>query len=308
MTAENQNAFFIKLKRNRDLLACYPHPSFPTISITGGNCALSCKHCGRHYLKKMIPCTAPEALQEACLRLYSKGVKGVLLSGGYNAEGYLPFESFLDAIERVKRETGIFISAHTGLVPEWLAKEIGAAGIDLADFDLVGDDDTIKLVTGTDKTVEDYRQSMKALSRSVKYVVPHICVGLHAGELRGEFRALEMASEIKPSLIVLLVLTPTPETEFEKLTSPSPEDFENVAVAARLRFPKAQLSLGCVRPRDSRRLGIELAALHSGFDRIELPSGQTLKTARAMELIIKKIPTCCAVPEEIASNFGFLKI
>ncbi|MBC7219861.1 MAG: radical SAM protein, partial [Hadesarchaea archaeon] len=58
----------------------------------------------------------------------SKGAVGVLLSGGFNAEGYVPFEPFLDTIEKIKEQTGLFISAHTGLVPEWLAKEIGSAG------------------------------------------------------------------------------------------------------------------------------------------------------------------------------------
>lgn len=300
MTAENeQRAFSVKFKRNRDFFACYPHPNFPTISITGDTCALCCKHCGRRYLKNMISCITPDALHEECLKLSSRGVRGVLLSGGYNGEGYVPFEPFLDAIERVKRETGMFISAHTGLAPDRLARGMGEAGIDLADFDLIGDDDTIELVLGIRRKVEDYRRAMKALKRSVQYVVPHICVGLHAGEIRGEFRALEVASEIKPSLIVLLVLTPTTGTEFENLPAPSADCFKNVAIEARLRFPEAQLSLGCMRPRDSRRLEIELSALQAGFDRIELPGEQTLEAARAMGFRVKKLHACCAVPEEV---------
>ncbi|MFH1821973.1 MAG: radical SAM protein [Methanobacteriota archaeon] len=303
MTAENkQNAFSIKFERSPDLLACYPHPSFPTISITGDACALCCKHCGRHYLKNMISCTTPETLHEECLKLSSNGVKGVLLSGGYNSEGYVPFEPFLDAIEQVKRKTGLFISTHTGLVPEWLAREMGRAGIDLADFDLIGDNDTIELVLGLDRTVEDYRQSMKALKRSIPYVVPHICVGLHAGELRGEFRALGMASEIEPELLVLLVLTPTLGTEFERLTSPSEEDFKRVAVEARFRFPNTQLALGCMRPRDSKRFEIELASLQAGFDRIELPSDRTVKAALGMGFNVRKLHACCAVPEDIINK------
>jgi len=291
--------------RNREFFACYPHPSFPTISITGDKCAFCCKHCGRRYLKNMISCTTPEALRDECLRLSSNGVRGVLLSGGYNKEGYVPFEPFLDAIKSVKSETGMFISAHTGLVSESLAKDLGKAGVDLADFDLIGDDSTIELVLGVRKKVEDYQRSMKALKRYVKYVVPHICVGLHAGEVRGEFRALEMASEIKPPLVVLLVLTPTAGTEFEKSLAPSVDDFRRVAAEARLRFPEAQLSLGCMRPRDSGRLGMELAALQAGFDRIELPAEQTLEAARDMGLEVKKLRACCAVPEDVIANLKF---
>ena len=250
----------------------------------------------------MIPCTTPEALREECLKLSSNGVKGVLLSGGYNGEGHVPFEPFLDVIEQVKRETGIFISAHTGLVPEWLAREMGRAGIDLADFDLVGDNDTIELVLGIERTVEDYRRSMKALKQSITYVVPHICVGLHAGELRGEFRALGAASEIEPPLIVLLVFTPTQGTEFEGLAPPLTKDFKRVAVEARLMFPEAQLALGCMRPRGSKRLEIELAALQSGVDRIELPSERTLEEAISKGLSVRKLATCCSVPEEVITK------
>jgi len=304
MTAKNeQRALSVKLKRSRDFFACYPHPSFPTVSITGDKCMLCCKHCGRRYLKNMVPCAAPEALLEKCLKFFSNGVKGVLLSGGYNAEGYVPFEPFLDVIEQVKRETGLFISAHTGLVPEWLARELGSAGIDLADFDLIGDDDTIKLVLGIDRTVEDYQRSMKSLKGSIPYVVPHICVGLHSGELRGEFRALDLAAEIEPRLLVLLVLTPTAGTEFGKLAPPSKDIFKKIAVEARLRFPKAELALGCMRPRDFNRFEIELAALQSGVDRIELPSERTLEAARAIGLSVRKLRACCAVPEGIISGF-----
>ncbi len=295
-------ALAAKLERSRDFYACHPHPDFPTISITGDSCKLCCKHCARHYLKGMSSCTTPEALLERCLEMHSKGVKGVLLSGGYNEEGYVPFEPFLGAIGKIKKRTGMFISAHTGLVPEELARKMGKAGIDLADFDMIGDDSTIELVLGIEKSVDDYRRSMKWLDRHLPYVVPHICVGLHAGELRGEFRALEIASEISPPLVVLLVLTPTHGTAFGGLAPPSPEDFEKVAIEARLRFPDAQLSLGCMRPRDSLRLKIELAALRSGVDRIELPAAQTIEAARSMGLKIRQLPACCSVPADVISE------
>jgi len=303
MTAKIKKALSTKLERSHDFFACYPHPNFPTISITGESCKLCCKHCGRRYLKGMTSCLTPQSLLSYCFKLHSEGVKGVLLSGGYNEEGYVPFEPFLDVIEEIKKKTGIFISAHTGLVPEELARRMGRVGIDLADFDLIGDNSTIELVLGIEKTVEDYQHSMKWLDKYLPYVVPHICVGLHAGELRGEFRALEIASAISPPLLVLLVLTPTLGTEFGGLVAPSPEEFKKVAVEARLRLPESQLSLGCMRPRGSLRLEMELAALHSGIDRIELPSEETIEAARTMGLKIRSLPACCSVPEEIISKF-----
>lgn len=302
MSSKIGQALSVKLKHRRELLACYPHPAFPTISITGSDCALNCKHCGRRYLKGMISCPTPASLYERCLDLSSKGAVGVLLSGGFNAEGYVPFEPFLDTIEKIKEQTGLFISAHTGLVPEWLAKEIGSAGVDLADFDLIGDDSTIKSVLGIEKTVDDYRSSLGFLVQHIPYVVPHICVGLHFGRLLGEFRALELASEIEPHLLVLLVLSPTSRTDFEKLAPPPINAFKKVAIKARLMFPNIDIALGCMRPRFQGRHELEFIALQSGVDRIELPSERTLEEARKMGMIVKKLYACCSVPDGVVKS------
>ncbi|MDI6642597.1 MAG: hypothetical protein QMD95_00860 [Candidatus Hodarchaeaceae archaeon] len=299
MTAENKRrAFSMKLERDPTFWACYPHPKFPTVSITGDECALNCKHCGRRYLQQMISCPSPDVLFRTCSELASNGARGALLSGGFNSEGYVPFEPFLDAIEQVKRETRLFISAHTGLAPNWLARELGRVGIDLADFDLIGDDETIELVLGTDRTVEDYRRSLHVLKRSLPHVVPHICIGLHAGEIRGERAALELAAEISPQALVILVLVPTPGTEFECIAGPSPAEVGEFIAEARLKFPEATLALGCMRPRDARRVEIEHQALRAGVDRMELPSEQTLQAAHKLGLRVRRLDGCCAVPPD----------
>jgi uncharacterized radical SAM superfamily protein len=246
----------------------------------------------------MLPCPTPDVLRKTCFELASDGARGVLLSGGYNEEGYVPFEPFVDEIERVKRETRLFISAHTGLMPSWLAREMGKAGVDLADFDLIGDDETIELVLGIERTVEDYRRALMELSRWLSHVVPHICIGLHAGELRGEMAALEIAADSDCSTIVFLALTPTPGTEFEGEAPPTPAAIGEVVARARLRLPEATLALGCMRPRGAERAKIELQALWSGIDRIEIPSERTLEAARKMGLDVKRLDACCSVPTE----------
>jgi hypothetical protein len=300
MAADIQRrAFLMKLERNHTFWACYPHPKFPTLSITGDTCALNCKHCNRRYLRHMLPCLTPDVLFTTCLNSASNGARGVLLSGGYNGEGYVPFEPFLDAIERVKRETGLFISTHTGLVPGWLAHELGRVGVDLADFDLIGDDETIKLVLGIDRTVEDYRRSLHVLKRSLPHVVPHICIGLHAGVIKGERVALEFAAEISPRALVLLMLMPTPGTEFERITGPSPAKIGELIAEARLKFPETMLALGCMRPRDAGRVELELQALRSGVDRMEVPSEQTIEAARKLGLQVLRLNACCSVPSEL---------
>lgn len=291
-----RHAFSMKLGRDPTFWACYPHPHFPMLSITGDSCALNCKHCGRRYLQHMISCLTPDVLFTTCMRLAENGAKGVLISGGYNTEGYVPFEPFVDALERVKHETGLFLNLHTGLAPSWLVKELGSADVDMASVDLIGSDETIELVLGIKKTTRDYERVLKELKRAVPHVVPHICIGLHEGKIKGETKALEIAARIQPAALVFLVLVPTTGTEFEGVFPPSPREVGKIIAEARLRFPKAALALGCMRPRGSSRVEFELAALHAGVNRIEIPSQQALEAARAIGLKIKSIETCCAVP------------
>lgn len=288
--------------QGRVVYACYPHPKFPVISITGGSCALNCGHCGRKYLKHMIPCTTPASLVERCGEAATRGARGVLLSGGYNPDGYVPFEPFLDAIERVKRETGLLISAHTGLVPRWLARELGRTGVDLADFDLIGDDETIRLALGIDRTVEDYTRTIKNLKRSLPYVAPHICIGLHAGKVKGEWRAIEIAGKIKPAVLVMLVLAPTPGTRFERTIGPGPKEVGEIIMRARTKLPGTALALGCMRPRGEIRTEFEIQALQSGANRVAIPSGLTLEAARRIGLEVRRLDACCAVPDELVGD------
>lgn len=291
-----RRAFSARLKRDPAFWACYPHPKFPVLSVTGDECALRCKHCNRRYLRHMLACPTPDVLFRTCLELASNGARGALLSGGYNGEGYVPFEPFIDAIERVKRETGLFLNVHTGLAPAWLARELGRVGVDMASVDVIGNDQTVELVLGIQKTTRDYEKTLKELKGAIQHVVPHICIGLHAGEIKGELEALELAEEVNPSTLVFLVLVPTPGTEFEGIIPPSVAEVGEIIAEARLRFPRAALALGCMRPRDAKRVELELQALRSGVDRVEIPSEQTIKAARGLGLRVRRLEACCAVP------------
>jgi hypothetical protein len=246
----------------------------------------------------MFACTDPDALFNVCLRFAEKGARGILLSGGYNSEGYVPFERFLDAIERVKCKTGLFISAHTGLVPKWLAAELGRAGVDLADFDLIGDDETIEFVMGSGKKASDYLRVMRALKNSVHTVVPHICLGLHGGRLKGEFKAIEMAARVGTKMLVFLIFTPTKGTPFEGVKPPTAGEIKRVIDRARQRLPRADLALGCMRPKDRRRGEIELTALRAGVRRIVIPSADLIEHAKRSGFSVRKLNACCAVPLE----------
>lgn len=232
------------------------------------------------------------------------GARGVLISGGYNRDAYVPFELFIDAIRHIKEETGLFISIHPGLMSPLLARDLAETGVDAADFDLIGSNETIELVLGIEKGIEDYRRALRTLTREIPHVAPHICIGLHGGELKGERKALEIAAEADISALVFLVLIPTPSTSFEEVQPPSPPVVGNFIAEARLKFPSIPLALGCMRPRGDGRVETELQAMRAGVDRIELPGVETLERARAMGLEVKRLDACCAVPNDVAEAWS----
>jgi hypothetical protein len=286
----------------RTFYACYPHPNFPTLSITGQSCALQCKHCNAHYLQGMRHCPTPETLYRTCVDLASNGAQGVLVSGGFNNEGYVPFDPFLDKIEKVKQETGLFINIHPGLVPRRLARDLGRAGVDQADFDMIGDDETVRFVTGLDRTVEDYKKTLHSLAESLPHVAPHICIGLYGGKIKGEFKAIQLASEVNISVLVFLVVTPTPNTVFEKIHAPPLQSVVEVMERAKRSFQNTELALGCMRPRAERE-ELELAALRAGVNRIEIPCTETIKTAEKMGFHVQKLKGCCSIPSSLTGEF-----
>ena len=78
---------------------------YPTVSITGGACALNCDHCQKHILDTMIPARDPDTLVVTCQRLAEEGNIGVLISGGSLPDGSLPWDGFIDAIATIKDTT-----------------------------------------------------------------------------------------------------------------------------------------------------------------------------------------------------------
>ena len=64
---------------------------YPAISITGSQCALSCDHCQGKILEGMISAGTSGPLIEKCIDLANRGAQGVLISGGCDEEGRLPW-------------------------------------------------------------------------------------------------------------------------------------------------------------------------------------------------------------------------
>ena len=165
-----------------------PH-RFATISLTGTACALNCAHCGRHLLDSMYAAPTPEELDALGHRLLAQGCQGVLLSGGADALGAVPLRRHLPAIAALKK-MGLRVIVHTGLTDQETAEGLFEAGIDQALFDVIGAEETIRAVYGLPYTPQDYARGLAVLRRAGLQVAPHVVIGLHFGQVRGELNAL----------------------------------------------------------------------------------------------------------------------
>ena len=267
---------------------------FPSVSITGASCALACRHCQGKILKTMIPARNPEDLVKVCEKLKAGGCVGCLVSGGCLPDGSVPIDRFVDALSRIKKNLGLKMVVHTGLIDNGTAQKLRTAGVEAALIDIIGSNETIKQIYGLDAGIEDYERSLKALYDSGIPMVPHILVGLHCGEILGEFKAIDMISKYVPSALVVIALTPMKGTPMEGTPPPKPEDVAKVLVAARLKMPKVPMALGCVRPLGPHRIKTDVLAIKAGVNAIAFPSAEAIDLAISMGLKTSFHPICCS--------------
>jgi len=277
---------------------------YPALSLTGDRCELLCEHCKGLLLKPMISVTDPEALVTKCRNLARTGRVGVLLSGGSDRKGRIPWERFYDAISAVKSETGFFISVHSGFLDLATARGLKQAGVDQALIDVMGDEETARDIYHLDglHTVID---SLESLVISGLEVVPHIVAGLMYGRMQGEYEALRTIDRFQPASLVIVVLTPLKGTPMSAVSPPSPAEIGNLIARARLMMPFVPISLGCERPRTGEGQLMEELAIQAGATRMALWSSRTVDLAISLGLRPHFQPTCCSVPyrEEFSAQF-----
>ena len=268
--------------------------SFPTISVTGKSCALNCKHCGGQVLKTMYPAVTPNQLFRLCKKFKRQGALGCLISGGCNSYGSVPILKFIDTIKKIKKDLDLKIFLHTGIITNKTAKALKEAEVDAALIDIIGSNETIKEIYNLNITVNEYEASLKALNSSGIPFVPHLIIGLHYGELKGELNALQMIQKYNPSALVLIVFMPLLHTKMADIKPPKPLDIAKVMVIARLTFPKTPLALGCMRPKGEHRIKTDIFAINSGINAIAFPSEKAIKYVQKKGYNVSFSQLCCA--------------
>jgi uncharacterized radical SAM superfamily protein len=185
------------------------------------------------------------------------------------------------------------IVAHTGLLSEEDIHRISPY-LDAASFNFIGDDDTIQDIYNLDKNVEDFVTSYRQLKYNVK-TYPHITIGLHGGEIRGEKRALDEISKIGAPAVVFNVFIPTPGTEFENTPPPNLDDVRNIISYSQDKMSKVPVYIGCMRPAGKYRDELDKMALELGVERIVMPSRTTVKLAKELKFEIENKEECCVL-------------
>jgi uncharacterized radical SAM superfamily protein len=264
-----------------DITFVYPKKTRP-LSITGDFCALSCPHCKGHYLGSMSNIFGINHENR-------NGFQSVLVSGGCDIEGAVPLKDHLDLIKKLSKNHRII--AHTGLLKE---EDINLVSpfLTAASFNMVGDESTIKKVYKLDKTTDDFIESYRALKRKV-ITYPHITIGLHGGKVKGEYHAIDLLSELETQAIVLNVLIPTRDTDYENLDPPSLPDVMDVISYAQNKMNGKRVYLGCMRPSGLYREKLDEFCIKSEIDRVVMPTKSARVLAKNMDFGITKSQECC---------------
>ena len=279
----------------RKITLYYPSHDHATLSVTGSGCALDCKHCGRKYLGNMMDVSTPEKFRKVISELERNGINGILLSGGCDQSGKVPFTHLLGEIKKLTASSDMLINVHTGQIDSADAEELYNLGIRNICLDVVGDRGVIKNVYGLD--IDESGGSLESLKRAgFTDIIPHITVGLDGGKLGHEMKSLDLIKEKlgKPEKLVFLSIIPTEGTVFRDAGAVSIDDIVAIIHTAKDLFPDTELILGCMRPHYSTDEIIEM--IGAGVRGVVNPSYKVEEelVRGGRQLIIKKSTSCCS--------------
>jgi len=285
LTAYVPGMFVVDGKRGR----------YQAVSITGDRCDLDCEHCKGTLLRTMAHAPDPERLLQFGLDAWARGDKGMLVTGGCDDAGRLPWAEFLPVIEQLKARTGLTITVHAGQVDTSTARALRNAGVDQALVDVIGDDVTARETYHLAEGAAAIRRTLDALAEVGLETVPHIIFGIHHGQERGEAAALDMLNNYPLNKYVIVVLMPTKGTSMAEVTPPAPEAVARFISQARMELPNCEASLGCARPRGRYRRQLDVLAVRAGVNSIAIPADEALREAEKLGLETVFMETCCSL-------------
>jgi uncharacterized radical SAM superfamily protein len=227
--------------------------------------------------------------------LRARGARGLLVTGGAHRSGSVPLTAHLGAIKRIREELGMRVAVHSGIVSPRLADGLAGAGVDAVMLDIIGERATLQDVYHLDLTPADVERSLALLCEHPLPIVPHIVLGLHWGQLHGEWDALEMIARHPVTALVLVVLAPLTGTPMEFIPPPPLPDVTDFFAHARARLADTPVTLGCGRPMGALKAQLDRAAIDHGLNGIAYPADGIVAYARERGLTPVLHEHCCAL-------------
>lgn len=212
-----------------------------------------------------------------------------LITGGCDLAGRVPILEHREIILNLPRKS--IKIAHTGLVDKEDPKRLSEL-IDIVSFNFVGEDRTIREIYGLDRTVQDYVDSYRSLSRFLP-TYPHMTIGLDRGRVVGEMQALDILEGLGVESLVLNLFIPTIGTVLEHVPPPPLGEVRKLLRKARGTFENVYL--GCMRPGGSYRRKLDVMAVEEELDRIVNPTRPARELASRKGFSIEWKEECCII-------------
>lgn len=268
---------------NRKIEFIYPVKT-QAISLTGGICGLSCKHCGGIYLnfmktKKDIDCL--------------KDKTSFLISGGSDKFGSVPIKENLNFLKDLKSK-GYKLNLHTGLPDKDIIDDLKSIA-DTVSFDFIVDDETIKTVYGLSVAGQYYYDILEFMLKKGLKVIPHVTIGILGGKIKGEYDAIRLLKDLPCEEIILLIFIPTKGTFYENCAAVPISEVEKLFYYTRKILRDKKITLGCLRPKGSYRYLTDITAINNYFDKIVMPHFKAVEYAKERHMDIIKKEECCAL-------------
>jgi hypothetical protein len=268
---------------------------YPAVSLTGSACQLNCAHCAGRLLAPMIPATSPEALKQTAADLMHRGRFGLLVSGGSDSEGRLPWPRYYDALAWIRDHTDLTVTVHAGYLGEDVARRLKACGAVQALVDVMGDDDTAREIYRLQRGAAPVWETLDALAAAGLEAAPHVVVGLNRGRIVGEYRALDRLAAYRPTRLIAVAFHPLAGTDLAGASPPAVEAVADFLAAARLALPETLVQLGCARPKGAYGRRLEGLALAAGVNALAFPTDAADRRAEDLGLAVRRFPTCCSL-------------
>ncbi len=271
---------------------------FSVLSITGSSCALNCFYCNTKYISSMEQALTPDEMYKKIKKLYSTGVRGFLVSGGFNEKGELPIKNYLDIMRKAKKEMDIVFNIHPGLLNKDAIESMKDI-VDMVDYEFPYAIGSFKS-KGIKREREDYIKTLvNLIDFGPEYIVPHVMLGIPSDSDEEIENSLEILSSHKPYLINFLILIPTPNTP-SRILKPMSVERALRFIELGSKLMNGHISVGCMRPYQIKEQ-LDREVIKRGLvERIANPHHKVVK-----EFNLRMFDACCSLPEKYLEDFKY---